>query len=143
MPTISKANPPKARKKLVKTKVHDTELSDQFSWIRDDNWQEVLHSPNVLKKNIRKYIDDENKWTNKKLSFLKPLEKKIFIEIKGKIKEEDSSIPQKDGNWFYYSETKKNQEYSICLSPLISANSKRQNAIKKFLINILCLSVNM
>ena len=57
MPTISKANPPKARKKLVKTKVHDTELSDQFSWIRDDNWQEVLHSPNVLKKNIRKYID--------------------------------------------------------------------------------------
>ena len=107
MPTISKANPPKARKKLVKTKVHDTELSDQFSWIRDDNWQEVLHSPNVLKKNIRKYIDDENKWTNKKLSFLKPLEKKIFSEIKGKIKEEDSSIPQKDGNWFYYSETKK------------------------------------
>ena len=113
MPTISKANPPKARKKLVKTKVHNTELSDQFSWIRDDNWQEVLHSPNVLKKNIRKYIDDENKWTNKKLSFLKPLEKKIFNEIKGKIKEEDTSIPQKDGNWFYYSETKKNKEYSI------------------------------
>ena len=53
MPTISKANPPKARKKLVKTKVHDTELSDQFGWIRDDTWQEVLHSPNVLKKNIR------------------------------------------------------------------------------------------
>ena len=69
MPTISKANPPKARKKLVKTKVHDTELSDQFSWIRDDNWQEVLHSPNVLKKNIRKYIDEENKWTDEKLSF--------------------------------------------------------------------------
>jgi len=113
MPTISIANPPKARKKLVKTKVHNTELSDQYSWIRDDNWQEVLHSPNVLKKNIRKYIDDENKWTNKKLSFLKPLEKKIFNEIKGKIKEEDTSIPQKDGNWFYYSETKKNKEYSI------------------------------
>ena len=113
MPTSSIANPPKARKKLVKTKVHNTELSDQYSWIRDDNWQEVLHSPNVLKKNIRKYIDDENKWTNKKLSFLKPLEKKIFNEIKGKIKEEDTSIPQKDGNWFYYSETKKNKEYSI------------------------------
>jgi len=113
MPTISTANPPRARKKLVKTKVHNTELYDQYSWIRDDNWQEVLHSPNVLKKNIRKYIDDENKWTNKKLSFLKPLEKKIFNEIKGKIKEEDTSIPQKDGNWFYYSETKKNQEYSI------------------------------
>ena len=128
MPTISKANPPKARKKLVKTRVHDTELSDQFSWIRDDNWQEVLHSPNVLKKNIRKYIDDENKWTNKKLSFLKPLEKKIFSEIKGKIKEEDSSIPQKDGNWFYYSETKKNQEYSI-LRRYKSTTSRKNSLI--------------
>ena len=128
MPTISKANPPKARKKLVKTKVHNTELSDQFSWIRDDNWQEVLHSPNVLKKNIRKYIDDENKWTNKKLSFLKPLEKKIFSEIKGKIKEEDSSIPQKDGNWFYYSETKKNQEYSI-LRRYKSTTSRKNSLI--------------
>ena len=60
-------------------------MYDQYSWIRDDNWQEVLHSPNVLKKNIRKYIDDENKWTNKKLSFLKPLEKKIFKEYNKKI----------------------------------------------------------
>ena len=128
MPTISKANPPKARKKLVKTKVHNTELSDQFSWIRDDNWQEVLHSPNVLKKNIRKYIDDENKWTNKKLSFLKPLEKKIFSEIKGKIKEEDTSIPQKDGNWFYFSETKKNQEYSI-LRRYKSTNTRKNSLI--------------
>ena len=61
MPTISIANPPKARKKLVKTKVHNTELSDQYSWIRDDNWQEVLHSPNVLKKNIRKYSNKKVK----------------------------------------------------------------------------------
>ena len=54
MPTMSIANPPKARKKLVKTKVHNTELSDQYSWIRDDNWKEVLHSPNVLKKKYKK-----------------------------------------------------------------------------------------
>ena len=110
MSSINKNYPPKARKKLVKRKVHNIELSDHFDWIRDNNWQDVLHSPNVLKKNIRKYIDEENKWTDKKLSFLKPIEKKIFKEIKNKIKEEDTSIPQKDGNWFYYSETKKNKE---------------------------------
>ena len=113
MSAINKNSPPKARKRLVKRKVHSTVLSDYFDWIRDNNWQEVLRSPNVLKKNIRKYIDEENEWTDKKLSFLKPIEKKIFREIKKKIKEEDTSIPQKDGNWFYYSETKKNREYSI------------------------------
>ena len=106
MSPVNKNYPPRARKKLVKRKVHNKELSDHFDWIRDNNWQEVLHSPDVLKKNIRKYIDEENRWTNKKLSFLKPIEKEIFKEIKKKIKEEDTSIPQKDGNWFYYSETK-------------------------------------
>ena len=104
---------PKARKRLVEKVIHNKKLSDQFDWIRDDNWQEVLRSPNVLKKNIRKYIDNENQWTNENLTILKPLEKKIFNEIKNKIKEEDRSIPQKDGNWLYFSETKKNKQYSI------------------------------
>ena len=47
---------------------------------------------------------------------MKPIEKKIFREIKNKINEEDTSIPEKDGNWFYFSETKKNQERVIFLS---------------------------
>ena len=94
---------PKASKKLVEKIIHNKKLSDQFEWIKDDNWQEVLHSPNTLKKNIRKYIDNENHWTDKNLTILKPLEKKNFNEIKSKIKEEDRSIPQKDGNWFYFS----------------------------------------
>ena len=83
---------------------------------------------NVLKKNIRKYIDEENKWTDKKLSFLKPIEKKIFREIKNKINEEDTSIPEKDGNWFYYSETKKNKEYSI-LRRYKSNSSRKKSTI--------------
>ena len=128
MSSINKNYPPKARKKLVKRKVHNIELSDHFDWIRDNNWQEVLNSPNVLKKNIRKYIDEENKWTDKKLSFLKPIEKKIFREIKNKIKEEDTSIPEKDGNWFYYSETKKNKEYSI-LRRYKSNSSRKKSAV--------------
>ena len=86
MSPVNKNYPPRARKKLVKRKVHNKELSDHFDWIRDNNWQEVLHSPDVLKKNIRKYIDEENRWTKKKLSFLKTIEKDIFREIKKKIK---------------------------------------------------------
>ena len=116
---------PKARKRLVEKVIHNKKLSDQFDWIRDDNWQEVLRSPNVLKKNIRKYIDNENQWTNENLTILKPLEKKIFNEIKNKIKEEDRSIPQKDGNWLYFSETKKNKQYSIL------SRYEIKNSIKK------------
>ena len=73
----------------------------------------MLHSPNVLKKEIRDYIDKENQWTDNQLSNLLPSKEIIFNEIKGRMKEEDKSLPQKDGSWFYFSETKKDEEYSI------------------------------
>ena len=44
--------PPKARKKNKKIKVHGLVIKDDYSWLRDDNWQEVLKKPNVLKPNI-------------------------------------------------------------------------------------------
>jgi len=113
MISSKKNTPPSAKKLTAESNHHGYKLFDQYDWIRDDNWQEVLHSPRVLKKEIRKYIDKENQWTDNHLSILSPLKKEIYEEIKGRIKEEDSSIPQKDGPWFYFSETKKGKEYSI------------------------------
>ena len=88
-------------------------MIDNYNWIRDENWQEVLHSPSILKKEIRDYIDKENKWTDSQLSFLSSERNKIFNEIKGRIKEEDRSLPQKDGPWFYFSETKKGEQHPV------------------------------
>ena len=113
MSSIKKDSPPCAEKIPVSSNQHGYKLVDPYDWIRDDNWQEVLHSPNVLKKEIRDYIDKENEWTDRKLSNLSPLKEVIYNEIKGRMKEEDVSLPQKDGPWFYFSETKKGKEYSI------------------------------
>ena len=113
MNKIKKISPPKAKKIPFESNHHNNKLVDQYHWIRDDNWQEVLHSPKVLKKEIRDYIDKENQWTDRYLSILSSDKEQIYNEIKGRIKEEDSSLPQKDGSWFYFSETKKGQEYSI------------------------------
>ncbi|MAV62949.1 MAG: S9 family peptidase, partial [Rhodobiaceae bacterium] len=113
MSSIKKDSPPCAEKIPVSSNQHGYKLVDPYDWIRDDNWQEVLHSPNVLKKEIRDYIDKENEWTDRKLSNLSPLKEVIYNEIKGRMKEEDISLPQKDGPWFYFSETKKGKEYSI------------------------------
>ena len=113
MNKIKKIGPPKAKKIPFESNHHNNKLVDQYHWIRDDNWQEVLHSPKVLKKEIREYIDKENQWTDSHLSILSSDKEQIYNEIKGRIKEEDSSLPQKDGSWFYFSETKRGQEYSI------------------------------
>lgn len=113
MNSIKKDSPPCAEKIPVSSNQHGYKLVDPYDWIRDDNWQEVLHSPNVLKKEIRDYIDKENEWTDSQLSNLSPLREIIFNEIKGRMKEEDTSLPEKDGPWFYFSETKKDKEYLI------------------------------
>ena len=113
MNSIKKNSPPCAEKFPISSNQHGYKLIDPYDWIRDDNWQEVLHSPNVLKKEIRDYIDKENQWTDNQLSNLLPSKEIIFNEIKGRMKEEDKSLPQKDGSWFYFSETKKDEEYSI------------------------------
>ena len=83
MNSIKKNSPPCAEKFPISSNQHGYKLIDPYDWIRDDNWQEVLHSPNVLKKEIRDYIDKENQWTDNQLSNLLPSKEIIFNEIKG------------------------------------------------------------
>ena len=55
MVSKKRLKPPKARKKNKKIKVHGLMIKDDYSWLRDDNWQEVLRKPSVLKPNIKKF----------------------------------------------------------------------------------------
>ena len=105
--------PPKARKKTKKIKIHGLTINDDYSWIRDNNWQEVLREPSLLRNHIKKYLDEENNWTEQKLQHLKKPQKIIFNEIKSRINEDDKSLPIKDGKYQYLTETKKGLQYSI------------------------------
>ena len=91
MNSIKKNSPPCAEKFPISSNQHGYKLIDPYDWIRDDNWQEVLHSPNVLKKEIRDYIDKENQWyeINKDVT-------NIAKKVKYKIDEEDLVEDLKD-----------------------------------------------
>ena len=123
MVSKKRLEPPKARKKNKKIKVHGLVVNDDYSWLRDDNWQEVLRNPSILKPNIKKFLDNENKWTDKNLKHLKKSKNIIFEEIKSRINENDRSLPVKDGKYLYLTETKKGLQYSI-LKRKLSNNSK-------------------
>ena len=56
--------------------------------------------PSILKPNIKKFLDDENKWTDKNLKHLKKSKNIIFEEIKSRINENDKSLPVKDGKYY-------------------------------------------
>ena len=104
---------PKINKILNTVKIHNEELIDNYSWIKQKNWKEVILDPNKLNTTVKKYLDEENLFKEEQLKDIKDIEKKLFEELKSKIKNEDNSVPKKDGDYFYAYKYNKNSEYPI------------------------------
>ena len=77
---------------------HGITVTDDYAWLKDANWQEVLHDPSVLDADIRKYLESENAYTESLLGHTGALQKKLVAEMRGRIKEDDSSVPSPDGD---------------------------------------------
>jgi oligopeptidase B len=92
---------------------HGLEKRDDYHWLKDDNWQAVLHEPQKLKSDIRAYLEAENAHTASVMNATKPLQEKLFAEIKGRIKEDDSSVPSPDGAYLYSSAHVKGGQYPL------------------------------
>lgn len=81
---------------------HGITVTDNYAWLKDDNWQEVLREPSVLKPDIRAYLEAENAYADTVLGHTGPLQKKLVAEMRGRIKEDDSSVPSPDGPFAYF-----------------------------------------
>jgi len=75
---------------------------DDYAWMKDDNWQAVLRDPSVVRPDVRDHLTAENAYTEAMLAPTKALQEAMFEEMKGRIKEDDSSVPTPDGPWDYY-----------------------------------------
>jgi len=93
---------PKINKILDTVKIHNEELIDNYSWIKQKNWKEVILDPKKLDSKIKNYLQNENKFKEDQLKDIKHLEQKLFEELKAKIKNEDNSVPKKDGKFIYF-----------------------------------------
>lgn len=94
--------PPKAPQHPVKTTYHGHTRVDDFAWLKDENWQRVMHEPDVLNNDIRAYLDAENAYTSAWMNDTADLQKTLFNEMRARIQEEDSSVPDPDGAYAYY-----------------------------------------
>ncbi|MBU3733495.1 MAG: S9 family peptidase [Candidatus Fonsibacter sp.] len=118
------ASIPKINKILNTVKIHNEELIDNYSWIKQKDWKEVILNPNKLNAQVKKYLDEENLFKENQLKDIKDIEKKLFEELKSKIKNEDNSVPKKDGDYFYGYKYNKNSEYPIYYRKNIIKNSE-------------------
>ena len=110
-------------KKIIEIKeCHDKTWEDNYSWIHQKNILEVLKDSSKLDKDVRQYLEKENKFTEYHLKKTKPLQNKLFKEIKGRIKLNNISLPFKDLNYEYWTKTTKTGNYSIKIRRKLNSN---------------------
>jgi oligopeptidase B len=93
---------PRALKRPFVASHHGIERVDDYAWLRADNWQAVMRDPAVLAADIREHLEAENAYTKAVMADTERLQETLFAEIKGRIKEDDSSVPAPDGAFAYY-----------------------------------------
>lgn len=97
----SVAAPPAATRHPMVSTDHGISRNDDFAWLRAENWQQVMHDPTVLAPEIRDYLDAENTYAAAAMADVEPLRLDLFAEMRGRIKEDDSSVPAADGPYAY------------------------------------------
>ncbi|MCO5147772.1 MAG: S9 family peptidase [Aquamicrobium sp.] len=93
--------PPRAEARPVTDVRHGIARTDEYGWLRADNWQQVFRDPSVLDPAIRSHLDAENAYQSELMADTAALREALFGEMKGRIKEDDSSVPMKDGPFAY------------------------------------------
>lgn len=109
---MSQAQPPVAKRVPHSHTHHGVVRDDPYAWLRADNWQEVMQKPETLDGQIRDYLEAENDFYE--AEFGQPtaaLQDKIYKEIRGRIKEDDSGVPSPDGAWAYNSRMLEGKQY--------------------------------
>jgi oligopeptidase B len=94
--------PPVAKIEPVRHEQLGRTRTDDYAWMKDDNWREVLRDPSVIKADVKAYLEAENAYAKAMLASTQDLQDQMFGEMKGRIKEDDSSVPAPDGPWDYY-----------------------------------------
>ncbi|WP_291314078.1 S9 family peptidase [Corynebacterium sp. UBA2622] len=94
--------PPSAPKHPVTRSFHGREVVDNYEWLRDKESPETIA-----------YLEAENAYTEARTANLSALTEEIYGEIKSRIRETDMSVPQRQGDWWYYGRTIEGRDYGL------------------------------
>ncbi|WP_300541429.1 S9 family peptidase [Maricaulis sp.] len=105
--------PPRAEQRPVEIEQLGIVRVDEYQWLKDENWQQVMREPETLDADIRAHLEAENAYLDTVMAPTKDLQERIFQEIRGRIKEDDSSVPERDGNFEYFTRYREGGQYPI------------------------------
>ena len=119
-------NIPKLKQLKSVKKYHDIEINDEYSWVDQPDILEVLKDPKKLLPDVKKYIDENNEITENYFLDAKNLQKKLFNEIKSKIKLDDTSLKFKDQRYYYWSKTETKGNYGKRIRQVIDGSQPEE-----------------
>ena len=86
---------------------------DDYAWMKDDNWQKVLRDPSLIKADVKEHQTAANAYTKAMLASTEALQAAMFEEMKGRIKQDEASVPAPDGVWEYYTRFETRAQHPI------------------------------
>ncbi|MDZ4822989.1 MAG: S9 family peptidase [Flavobacteriales bacterium] len=110
--TMNEDGAPIAKKEAHPTTINGATLEDNYFWMRLSDEQKEAKTPDAQTKNVVDYLNAENAYTEKKLAHVKDFREKLFQEMKGRIKEDDQSVPVKDNGYWYYTRFEAGKDYA-------------------------------
>lgn len=105
--------PPIAASRPVVIETHGHRREDPYAWLRDPRWREAMRDPSQLDGDIRAYLEAENAWADHVMAPLQEFRKKLVRELRGRIREDDSSVPMRDGEFWYYSRYREGGQHPV------------------------------
>ncbi|NPD67965.1 S9 family peptidase [Lichenicola cladoniae] len=105
--------PPVARKEPRSIDQLGRVRVDPYAWMKDENWQAVLRDPSALRGDIATHLRQENLYAETLLAPTKPLQATILEEMKGRLKQDETSLAVPDGAWSYYARYEPGAQHAI------------------------------
>lgn len=97
------------------TKAHGVTMNDHYHWLRAENWQEALREPEKLPSDIKDYLEAENAYYERAMADTWQLQEQLVAEMRGRIKEDDTSLPDKNGPFAYRWKYRTGDEHPVYL----------------------------
>ncbi|MEE9409282.1 MAG: S9 family peptidase [Polaribacter sp.] len=122
---------PVAEKQPTKLEKHGDVRIDNYFWMRLSDEQKLSEVKDEQTQNVVNYLEEENAYYDDLTNYTKDFQEKLFEEMKGRIKEDDSSVPYKDNGYFYITRFEKGMQY-----PIYSRKKGNLEAKEEVLFNV-------
>lgn len=125
------AKPPIAEKIPTTLEKHDDVRIDNYFWMRLSDDQKLAPVKDAATQKVTDYLEAENEYYDKVTGYTKDFQEALFQEMKGRIKEDDESVPYKSNGYFYSTRFEIGNQY-----PIYSRKKETLEAKEEILFNV-------